>query len=107
MLRPGGIYVLNVIDRDPNRLLAAEAATIAERFPHVALLVPPQQLVAGGGGNAVLVASDEPVDPAQLASRAAARGEPGSVHDDAATRAFAGDAEVLTDDRAPVDQLQS
>lgn len=107
VLRPGGIYVLNVIDRDPNRLLAAETATLAQRFPHVALLAPPQQLMPGGGGNAVLVASDDRMDPAQLAARAAARGEPGSVHDDEATGAFAGDAAVLTEDRAPVDQLLS
>jgi hypothetical protein len=55
--------------------------------------------------TAVLVASDEPVDLGRLAALAAARGEPGSVHGDAAIRAPAGDAEVLTDDRAPVDQL--
>lgn len=106
VLRPGGLYLLNVIDRDPMRLLAAETATLAGRFAHVALLARPEQLGPGGGGNAVLVASDLPIDTAALAARAAARGEPGSVLDGAATRTLAGDAEVLTDDRAPVDQLQ-
>ena len=107
VLRPGGLYVLNVIDRDPLTLLAAETATVAERFVTVALLIRPDQLAPGGGGNAVLVASDSAPDLAALAASAAGRGEPGSVLDDAATRALAGDAPVLTDDRAPVDHLHT
>jgi MFS family permease len=105
VLRHDGVFVLNVIDRDPWRLLAAEAATLADRFPHVALMARPDQLAHGGGGNAVIVASDLPIDVAALAERAAARGEPDSVRGDEGTRAFAGDARVLTDDWAPVDQL--
>lgn len=107
VLRPGGLYVLNVIDRDPLALLAAEAATVADRFVTVALLARPEQLAPGGGGNAVLVASDRAPDLAALADLAAARGEPGSVLGDAATRAFAAGAPILTDDHAPVDQLQA
>jgi MFS family permease len=107
VLRPGGLYVLNVIDSDPLALLAAETATVADRFVAVALLVRPDQLAPGGGGNAVLVASDRAPDLAALAAAAATRGEPGSLLDDAATRALAAGARVLTDDRAPVDQLQS
>jgi MFS family permease len=107
VLRHDGVYVLNVIDHDPWRLLAAEVATLAHRFPHVALLARPEQLAPGGGGNAVIVASDLPIDVALLAERAAARGEPASVLDGAAARRFAGDASVLTDDWAPVDQLMS
>ncbi|MBW0118262.1 fused MFS/spermidine synthase [Pseudonocardia abyssalis] len=107
VLRPGGLYVLNIIDRDPRALLAAETATVAGRFVTVALLIRPDQLSPGSGGNAVLVASDRAPDLAALAATAAARGEPGSVLDDAATRALAADAPVLTDDRAPVDQLQT
>ena len=56
VLRPDGIYVLNVIDYDPRRLLAAETATLAARFRHVALMVRPDQRTPGAGGNAVLVA---------------------------------------------------
>ncbi|MHA6786019.1 fused MFS/spermidine synthase [Pseudonocardia saturnea] len=107
VLRPGGLYVLNVIDSDPLALLTAETATVADRFVAVALLIRPDQLAPGGGGNAVLVASDRAPDLAGLAAAAAARGEPGSLLDDAATRALAAGARVLTDDRAPVDQLQS
>lgn len=107
VLRPGGLYLLNVIDGDPLALLTAETATVAGRFVSVALLVRPDQLAPGGGGNAVLVAADRAPDLAALAAAAAERGEPGSVLDDAATRALAAGAPVLTDDRAPVDQLQS
>jgi SAM-dependent methyltransferase len=107
VLRHDGIYVLNVIDHDPWQLLAAEVATLSHKFPHVAVLVRPEQLARGGGGNAVIVASDLPVDVAALAERAAVRGEPGSVLDGSAALRLVGDAPVLTDDWAPVDQLIS
>jgi len=105
VLRHDGIYVLNVIDHDPWRLLAAEVATVADRFPHIVLMARPDQLGPGGGGNAVIVASDRPIDVARLAALAAARGEPGSVLDNAAVRRFAEGEQVLTDEWAPVDQL--
>ena len=105
VLRPGGVYLLNIIDADPMNLLAAEAATLATRFPHVALLARPDQLAPAGHGNAVLVASTRPLDLTALAARAAARGEPGSVVDEAGVRALAAGAPVLTDDFAPTDQL--
>lgn len=107
VLRPDGVYLLNVIDYYPQELLAAEIVTVADRFPHVVLMARPDQLAAGGGGNSVIVASDRPLDVAMLAALAAARGEPGSVLDGALTRRFAGEAPLLTDDRAPVDQLLS
>jgi MFS family permease len=107
VLRHDGVYVLNVIDHDPWRLLAAEVATLAHRFPHVALLARPEQLAPGGGGNAVIVASDRPIDVAELAERAEGRGEPASVLGTDAALRFAGDAPVLTDDWAPVEQLMS
>ncbi|QYN35531.1 fused MFS/spermidine synthase [Pseudonocardia sp. DSM 110487] len=107
VLRHDGVYVLNVIDHDPWQLLAAEVATLSHKFPHVAVLVRPEQLARGGGGNAVIVASDLPIDVAALAERAAVRGEPGSVLDGSAALRLAGDAPVLTDDWAPVDQLIS
>jgi len=105
VLRPDGIYLLNVIDHDPRRLLAAETATLAARFPRVLLMIRPDQLAQGAGGNAVLVASDRPLELAALGARAAARGEPDSVLDEAATRRLAGAAAELTDARAPVEQL--
>jgi len=106
VLRIDGVFVLNVIDQQPWHLLAAEMATVASRFPHVALLVRPDQLAPGGGGNAVIVASDRRLDATAMAAHAAAHGEPNSVLGDDAARGFAAGAEVLTDDWAPVDQLR-
>lgn len=103
VLRPGGTYALNVIDFPPLAFAEAETATLLEAFASVALLAPPETVAGDAGGNLVLVASDQPIDVEALATRAASRGEPGSVHSDA--RTFAGKANVLTDDAAPVDQL--
>ena len=103
VLRPGGVYALNVIDFPPLGFARAETATLLAAFDHVAVLAEPAVVAGQEGGNLVLVASDDPLDTERLASLARARGEPGSVHEDA--RAFAGDADVLTDDDAPVDQL--
>ena len=43
VLRPGGVYLLNVIDNDPLALVRAQAATLASRFPHVVALARPDQ----------------------------------------------------------------
>lgn len=105
VLRPGGVYVLNVIDNPPLSFARAETATLLAAFDDVALLATPAALAGEEGGNLVLVASDRPIDIAALAERAAVRGEPGSVAGRADAEQFAGDAQVLTDDDAPVDQL--
>jgi spermidine synthase len=105
VLRPEGVYALNVIDFPPLSFVRAETATLLDAFSHVAVLAPEAAVAGESGGNLVLVASDTPFDTADLADRAAARGEPGSVHTGAAVRRFVGDAQVLTDDDAPVDQL--
>ena len=103
VLRPGGTYALNVIDFPPLAFAKAETATLLDAFEHVLVMAPPETVAGDDGGNIVLVASDRPIDTAALAARAGTRGEPGSVTSDA--EAFAGDADVLTDDDAPVDQL--
>ena len=105
VLRPGGVYLLNVIDNDPRALVATQVATLASRFAHVAVLARPDQLARDGGGNFVLVAADRPLDLASLQERLAGLGEPAAVLDEAATRALAGNARPLVDDHAPADQL--
>ena len=105
VLRPDGMYVLNVIDQYPQMLLWSVTATVAAHFPHVAVLVPPEQLERGRGGNVVVVASRKPLDLDALGSARARGGEPGSVlGPDAVADRTAGHA-VLTDDYAPTDQL--
>ena len=105
VLRPDGLYVLNVIDRDPLDLARAMTATVDARFGQTMLAARPDEFTSGGGGNLVVVGSDRPLDPAAFAAAVARSGEPGAVLDPARTAAFARDTPVLTDDRAPVDQL--
>ena len=88
VLRPGGVYALNLIDQSPNRFAQAEAATLAAVFRYVAVAIP-----SDGGGNFVMLASDRPLRLPDWPEYVLA-GE-----------AFAQDADVLTDAHAPVDQL--
>jgi spermidine synthase len=105
VLRPDGIYAVNVIDFPPNRFVRAEVATIAAVFPNVAMIAEPQALSGAAGGNFVVVASPAPLPLEALRSRLRERGTNlGVASGDAAGR-FASGARVLTDDYAPVDQL--
>jgi SAM-dependent methyltransferase len=98
VLRPGGVYLLNVIDRGGLDLLRAEAATLLEAFADVRLVARP----GPAGGNQILIASDRPlpaaVAPASLGARTHRRPE---------VARLARGADVLTDDHAPADQLLS
>ena len=62
VLRPGGVYVANLIDYPPLRFVRAEAATLATVFAHVAVIANPRTIEGEDGGNVVLVASDTPID---------------------------------------------
>lgn len=97
VLRPDGLYAVNVIDRGPLSLVRAEAATLLAAFADVRLVVPDE-----GDGNFVLLASERPL-PAGV--RSTARGA--VTLDRAGVERFAGDAEPLRDDAAPADQLLS
>jgi MFS family permease len=92
VLRPGGLYTINLIDHGPLNFARAETATLLAVFDDVAVIDD-----AEPGGNVVLAASDEPLALAGLDF-----GAGGELID---AEAFAGDARVLTDDRAPADQL--
>jgi SAM-dependent methyltransferase len=96
VLRPGGVYALNVIDGAELSFLRAETATIAQVLPNIEVLLS-ARAVEGGIGNAVIVASDQPFDSDQLDP------EDGQLIDD--VDAFIDGATILTDDFAPVDQL--
>lgn len=103
---PDGVYVLNVIDHGELGFLRAEVATLARTFAHVAVLGRPGAFgPEPPGGNHVVIASDRPLPAAAIlaANRARGRGDELLVGD--ALAAFVGDARVLTDDLAPVDQL--
>ncbi|HEY1833116.1 MAG TPA: fused MFS/spermidine synthase [Solirubrobacteraceae bacterium] len=101
VLKPGGIYALNMIDEQPLKLLRAEAATLLGQFSQLRLITyaEPGQII---GGNEVLIASNAPL-PAQLPLR-----EPGvHVFGRPAIVALVGKAQPLRDDYAPVDQLET
>jgi spermidine synthase len=100
VLRPGGLYALNVIDFAPLSLLRAEAATLRERFRHVRLVTYPAADLSPGGGNGVLIASDRPLPPIP-------RAQPGGgvTYTEAEVASLAGGAALLRDDFAPTDQL--
>jgi spermidine synthase len=108
VLRPGGEYVVNIIDYPPLRFVRAEAATAGSVFSNVAVIARNSTIAGENGGNLVLVASHTPLDTAAVEAAIAARNEgaitrvlaePGEV------LAFIGDSPILSDDFAPVDQL--
>lgn len=108
VLRPGGMYVMNLIDYPPLGFVRAEAATAAQTFGHVAVISARRTLAGEDGGNVVLVASTAPLDVAAVVARVATWGDPAStgiLADPTEVGAFVGAAPILTDDFAPVDQL--
>ncbi|MGH3442891.1 MAG: fused MFS/spermidine synthase [Nitriliruptorales bacterium] len=104
-LRPGGVYAMNLIDYPPLGFARAEVATLRAVFDHVAVLAPPDRLSGDDGGNFVVVASDAPLGLEAILGRNAARGDNEAALVECELDAFVGDAAVLTDDHAPVDQL--
>lgn len=105
VLRPGGVYAMNVIDRPARRFVRAEVTTIASVFANVALVAPPGALRGAVSANFVLIASDAPLPLDALRARLAGLAEPVSLVAGHDLAAFAGHPPVLTDDYAPVDQL--
>jgi spermidine synthase len=104
VMAPEGVYVVNLIDYPPLRFARAELVTLSRVFPHVALLAPAPVVEGRSGSNVVLVGSLAPLSPVSLSAQVAARNGTEMVLVDAAAISFAGDAPVLTDDHAPVDQ---
>jgi len=101
VLKPGGLYALNLIDQGSLQLLRAEAATLLDTFADVRIVAH----VANGrlyGGNVVFLASDRPLAAAVHSSSRGAR-----TFGRAGLERIAGDAQVLRDDDAPADQLIS
>jgi spermidine synthase len=105
ILDPSGIYAMNVIDYGDLDFVRAAGATVAEVFSHVALLAPPPYLSGSGGGNFILVAADQEIDTAAIVSAIRARGGIENAIESEALRRFIGEAPILTDDYAPVDQM--
>ena len=105
VLKPDGLYAMNLIDRGPLAFARSAVATLQDSFDHVALAAEPATLAREDGGNLVAVASDRLLDLEELAEGLEDRDTGWAVVDGAELDRWLGDAEVLTDDHAPVDQL--
>ncbi len=102
VLRPDGLYVLNMIDDPPLRLLRAEAATLLATFTNVRMITVAGKDGRPAGGTAVLLAADGPL-PSEHGSPADGAT---SFARAAIVRLVAG-TKPLRDDYAPVDQLET
>jgi hypothetical protein len=100
VLRPDGLYLMNVIDHGDAKFLKAEIKTAQAVFPYVAVIARKDELSGRSGGNFVVAAADKPIDVPGIARHL---GSSLDVLD--RPDGFVGDAPVLTDDYAPVDQL--
>jgi SAM-dependent methyltransferase len=108
VLRPGGAYVVNIIDYPPLRFVRAEAATLESVFSGLAVIARPRTLQGQASGNLVLYASDAPFDRGGVEDTIASWGEgatTGILSTPPELATFIGESPVLTDDFAPVDQL--
>ncbi|HUG32896.1 MAG TPA: fused MFS/spermidine synthase [Acidimicrobiia bacterium] len=105
ILVPDGVYVMNVIDYGELDFIRAEAATLLQVFPSVALLAPPAYLSGAAGGNFILAAAFGELDTSAVESAIRARGGAEHAIEGRALDEFIGDAPILTDDYAPVDQM--
>jgi MFS family permease len=106
VLRPDGLYAVNVIDYPPLSFARAEVATITDVFEHVAVIARPEILAKAQGGNLVLVASDAPLPLPEIRAQLARQApELDLIGRREQLDEFRDDAGILTDDYAPVDQL--
>jgi spermidine synthase len=111
LLKPGGVYLLTVIDlfRD-GQLLRSAIRTMKQTFPTVQLLAAGPAWESGGANVWVIAGSQSGVDVAQLRGELAREGT-GQVRTDEMPPALLeqyvaqGPQIVLTDEYAPVDNL--
>ncbi|MEU9304225.1 fused MFS/spermidine synthase [Streptomyces sp. NPDC048269] len=79
VLRPGGLYAANLADGAPFGFLRAQLANFGAVFGELALVAEPAVLRGRRFGNAVLLASDAPLEVGLLARRCAADAFPARV----------------------------
>ncbi|WP_326707050.1 fused MFS/spermidine synthase [Streptomyces cyaneofuscatus] len=109
-LKKDGLYAANVIDHGRLAFARAQVATLAEVFEHVAVIGAPVDIgldpaATPLGGNMVVLASDRPFDAPAIQEALDTRETGWRIATGDTVTAWTGDAPVLTDDHAPVDQL--
>lgn len=100
VLKPGGLYAMNMIDMGPLELIKAELATLLDAFGEVRMVSEAGPDGEPVYGNAVLLATDRPL-PGSIRTPFSEA----TVFQRPEVETFVGDAEPLRDDYAPVDQL--
>lgn len=110
VLKEDGLYVANLIDHGRLAFARAEVATLSETFGHVAVVGEPADIgldptATPQGGNLVVLASNRPVDLRAAQKALDARKTGWKIATGGDLTAWIGDAQPLTDDYAPVDQL--
>lgn len=100
VLRPGGLYAANLADGAPFDFLRAQLANFGAAFGQLALIAEPAVLRGRRFGNAVLLASDAPLEVAALARRCAADPFPARVEYGAALARFIRGARPVPDAQA-------
>ena len=110
VLNEDGLYVANLIDHGSMAFARAEVATLSETFEHVAVLGEPADIgldpaATPLGGNVVVLASDRPIDVRATQEALDSRQTGWKIATGETLTSWIGDAQLLTDDYAPVDQL--
>jgi spermidine synthase len=102
VLKPDGIYAVNLIDEGPVDFIKAEAATILEAFRHIGMVTFSDRANRPTWGNVVLVASDRP-----LPKSWGPKGKGAYTYGQPMVEQLASEGDPLRDDYAPVDQLRT
>lgn len=110
VLKEDGVYIANLIDYGELAFARAEVATLTEVFKYVIVTaeagdVGVDSATTPDGGNLVVLASDRPVDHDALQRVLNTRNTGWTTATGNDLRLWIRDAQVLTDDYAPVDQL--
>jgi spermidine synthase len=97
LLRPGGLYVLNVIDSPPLAYVRSQISTLAAVFDTIALTADPGVLRGRRTGNIVFAAGRGSLPLHALDQRSRQAAVPERVMDTDACLRFAAGARVITD----------
>jgi hypothetical protein len=98
VLRPGGLYLANVMDNAPLLFARRQAATLRAVFDQVAVVADAALLRGRGTGNLLMVAGDQALDLKPLIRRVSADPTRVKVERDAALTAFIAAAAPLSDE---------
>ena len=101
VLKPGGVYVINLIDGRENAFARAQLRTIAETFEVGVVILPPDGRVDRRLVNQVAVFSHDELPSLDIDP------DDGLLLPETDLEGWIGDAPLLRDEFAPVDQLRA